>query len=119
MMLKKIFLGLLAVAVVFGAGAFIGRSTKHDMVISSSTAGASYTGGFKSGATGAEGAIRSVAGPTPTNVIVVKEGQSIQAAIKSAPKGTVIRVMPGTYHETVYVDKDDIRIIGVIEDGRR
>ena len=27
--------------------------------------------------------------------------------------------MPGTYHETVYVDKDDIRIIGVIEEGRR
>ncbi len=27
--------------------------------------------------------------------------------------------MPGTYHETVYIDKDDIRIIGVIDAGRR
>ena len=27
--------------------------------------------------------------------------------------------MPGTYHETVYVDKDGIRIIGVIEAGSR
>ena len=64
-------------------------------------------------------AIRSVAGPAPTNIVVVKDGESIQAAIKTAPKGTIIRVMPGTYHETVYVDKDDIRIIGVIEGGRR
>jgi len=117
---KKIFLGLLAAALVFGAGAYIGRSSKHDMVISSSTAGASYSGGFKTdGATRPEGAIRSVAGPTPTNMVVVKDGESIQAAIKAAPKGTVVRVMPGTYHETVYIDKDDIRIIGVIEEGRR
>ena len=65
------------------------------------------------------GAIRSVAGPAPTNIVVVKDGESIQAAVKSAPKGTIVRVMPGNYHETVYVDKDDIRIIGVIEGGRR
>ena len=51
--------------------------------------------------------------------MVVKDGESIQAAIKAAPKGTIVRVMPGTYHETVYIDKDDIRIIGVIEEGRR
>ena len=118
-MKKRIFLGLLAAALVFGAGAFIGRSTKHDVVISSSTAGASYSGGFKASASKSAGAIRSVAGPAPTNIVVVKDGESIQAAIKSAPKGTIIRVMPGTYHETVYVDKDDIRIIGVIEEGRR
>src|SRR6185503_6423383 len=117
---KKLFLGLLAVALVFGAGAYYGRSSKHDMVISSSTAGASYGGGFKGvGAETAAGAIRSVAGPTPTNVVIVKDGQSIQAAVKAAPRGTVIRVMPGTYHETVYIDKDDIRIVGVIEEGRR
>ena len=119
-MKKKIFLGLLVVALVFGAGMFYGRLSKRDMVISSSTAGASYSGGFKSdGAAQPAGGIRSVAGPTPTNVVVVKDGQSILAAVKAAPKGTIIRVMPGTYHETVYVDKDDIRIIGVIEGGKR
>jgi parallel beta-helix repeat protein len=118
--LKKLVLTLLSAAAIFGGGMYFGRVSKHDMVISSSTAGASYSGGFKSdGATGAPSAIRTVAGPTPTHVVMVKEGQSIQAAIKAAPKGTVIRVMPGTYHETVYVDKDDIRIIGVIEGGRR
>jgi len=117
-MKKKFMLGLLSLVLVFGAGAFFGRVSKRDMVISSSTAGASYSGGYKSADKSAV-AIRSVAGPAPTNVVVVKDGESIQAAVKSAPKGTIIRVMPGTYHETVYVDKDDIRIIGVIEAGRR
>jgi parallel beta-helix repeat protein len=120
MMKKRIVLGLLAAVLAFGAGAFFGRSTKHDVVISSSTAGASYSGGFTSeSASKSAGAIRSVAGPAPTNIVVVKDGESIQAAVKAAPKGTIVRVMPGTYHETVYVDKDDIRIIGVIEGGRR
>lgn len=119
-MKKKIFLGLLATALVLGAGVFIGRSTQPAMVISSSAAsGPSYSGGFKTDALAPAGGIHTVAGPAPTNVVVVKEGQSIQAAIKAAPKGTIIRVMPGTYHETVYVDKDDIRIIGVIEAGKR
>jgi parallel beta-helix repeat protein len=117
---KKFILGLLLAALVFGGGAFFGRVSKKDMIISSSTAGASYSGGFKAGgAAPADGPIHSVAGPTPTNIVIVEDGESIQAAIKAAPKGTIIRVMPGTYHETVYVDKDDIRIIGVIEKGRR
>jgi len=116
---KKLFLGLLGVALVFVAGAFYGRVSKQDVVISSSTGGASYAGGFKTDAAAPAGGIRSVAGPAPTNIVVVKDGESIQSAIKAAPKGTIIRVMPGTYHETVYVDKDDIRIIGVIEKGRR
>ena len=111
----------------FGAGAYFGRSTKQDVVISSSTSGASYGGGFKaegeaaggSKAAAATGRIKSVAGPAPTNVVVVKDGESIQAAVKAAPAGTIVRVMPGTYHETVYIDKDNIRIIGVIEEGRR
>src|SRR4051812_41982987 len=114
-MKKRLILGLLAAALAFGAGTFYGRISKRDMVISSSAAGASYSGGFKS--EGKE-VVRSVAGPAPASVVVVKDGESIQAAVKAAPPGTLIRVMPGTYHETVYVDKDDIRIIGVIEAGR-
>src|SRR5262245_50589177 len=118
MMMKK---GLIAFAVallLFGAGAYLGRSSKQNMMISSSTAGASYSGGFKTDAAGAA-VIRSVAGPAPTHIVVVKDGESIQAAIKTAPRGTIVRVLPGTYHETVYIDKDDIRIIGVIQEGRR
>jgi len=46
-MKKRIILGLLAAALLFGAGTFFGRSSKQDLLISSSTAGASYGGGFK------------------------------------------------------------------------
>ena len=123
--MKKGFgLGLLAAVLAFSAGTYFGRGSKQDLMISSPTAGASYGGGFKAegggaGVTQPEGVIRSVTGPAPTNVVVVKDGESIQAVIKTAPQGTIVRVMPGTYHETVYIDKDDIRIIGVIEGGRR
>jgi pectin methylesterase-like acyl-CoA thioesterase len=47
----------------------------------------------------------------------VKEGESIQAAVTQAKAGDTIKVYPGTYHETVFVDKDDISLIGVVEDG--
>ncbi len=52
-------------------------------------------------------------------VVVVKDGESIQQAVQNAAPGTTIQVMPGTYKETVYIDKDGIRLIGVIEAGRR
>ena len=47
----------------------------------------------------------------------VKDGESIQAAVTKAQTGDTIRVFPGTYHETVFIDKDDISLVGVIEDG--
>lgn len=49
----------------------------------------------------------------------VKDGESIQAAVAKANQGDVIMVYPGTYSETVYIDKDNIRIYGVIENGER
>lgn len=51
--------------------------------------------------------------------VTVKPGDSIQAAVKAAKPGTSIFIMPGTYSETVYIDKDNIRLIGVIEQGKR
>jgi len=47
----------------------------------------------------------------------VRDGGSIQEAVKKAEPGDLIRVFPGTYRETVYVDKDDIRFQGIIRDG--
>jgi len=93
----------------------------------SGAAGASYEGGFKAtgeaAATVAEatlgGNIKAVAGAPGAAVVTVKDGESIQAAVTAAQPGTTIRIMPGTYHETVYIDKDNIRLIGVIEAGRR
>ena len=47
----------------------------------------------------------------------VKDGESIQAAVAKAKAGDTIKVFPGTYHETIYVDKDDISLIGIVENG--
>ncbi|MFO1407700.1 MAG: parallel beta-helix domain-containing protein [Steroidobacteraceae bacterium] len=120
---KGVVLGVIVAVAAFAGGAWYGRSSKSAVVVTSGSGGASYTGGVKeAGATtdaAKAAALRYVAGPAPTNVVVVKDGESIQAAVKAAPAKTIIRVMPGTYHETVYVDKDDIRIIGVVEAGRR
>jgi parallel beta-helix repeat protein len=37
--------------------------------------------------------------------------------VKAAAAGDTILVYPGTYRETVYVDKDDITLKGVVEEG--
>lgn len=68
-------------------------------------------------ASGPATAIRSLETPTSGELIVVKDGESIQDAVKAASPGAVIKVMPGTYKETVYVDKDNITLSGVIEQG--
>ncbi|NQD38875.1 cytochrome-c peroxidase [Permianibacter sp. IMCC34836] len=55
---------------------------------------------------------------TAGKVHTVKDGESIQAAVLAAQPGDTIRVMPGTYKEIVYIDKDDIAIVGVISDSK-
>ena len=50
-------------------------------------------------------------------VIEVKKGSSIQEAVKKAEAGDVIRVYPGTYTETVYIDKENVSLQGVITGG--
>ena len=50
-------------------------------------------------------------------VIVVKPGESIQDAVHKAQPGDTVQVMPGTYSETVYIDKDNIALVGVIHGG--
>ena len=51
--------------------------------------------------------------------IEVRKGEKIQAAVAKAKPGDIIMVYPGTYFETVYIDKDNIRLYGVIEKGKR
>lgn len=126
-MKKAWILVVVAAVAAFGAGMYFGRSTKTDVVVTAGSGGASYGGGFEAegeaaaavAAATATGAIKSVAGPPTDRFVVVRDGESIQAAVRAAEPGTTIRVMPGTYRETVYVDKDGIRIVGVIEAGRR
>jgi len=108
------------VAAAFAGGLYLGRSGDQPMVITQSSDGAGYGGGFET--QGDEGLARSSGSIARRDrqgqVRVVNDGQSIMAAVKQAQPGDTIQVMPGTYHETVYVDKDDIRIIGVIDQAR-
>ncbi len=50
-------------------------------------------------------------------IIEVKKGGSIQAAVEKAKPGDLIRVFPGTYSENVFIDKDDISLQGVVING--
>ena len=61
---------------------------------------------------------RSVGGSGTGSVHEVRDGESIQAAVAAAGAGDVIRVYPGTYRESVYIDKDDLVLQGVVIDGR-
>ena len=47
-------------------------------------------------------------------IIEVREGERIQDAVNQAVPGDEIRVYPGLYSETVYVDKDDITLRGIV-----
>lgn len=49
-----------------------------------------------------------------SKVHVVKDGETIQAAVGRAEPGDTIQVMPGTYKETVFIDKDNLSVVGVI-----
>lgn len=51
------------------------------------------------------------------NIIEVRNGSSIQNAVKEANPGDLIRVYPGTYSENVYIDKDNISLQGVVING--
>lgn len=90
--------------------------------VASGVTGPSYQGRVadKLQALPATGSAKNVAGPPQSDVVVVVEdGDSIQEAVKQAAPGTTIQVRPGTYHETVYIDKDGIRLVGIIEKGER
>ena len=50
-------------------------------------------------------------------IIAVKDGGSIQKAVAEAEPGDLIQVYPGKYHETVYIDKNNISFQGIIING--
>ncbi len=124
-------IAVLLVVAAFAAGMQVGKKSGGEPVVTSSSGGASY-GGPASGETATEadvaearklikkGSSKFVAGPPMSDVVVtVEDGQSIQEAVKAAEPGTTIHVMPGTYNETVYIDKDGIRLLGIIKGSER
>ncbi|WP_101757727.1 parallel beta-helix domain-containing protein [Oceanicoccus sp. KOV_DT_Chl] len=102
----------------FGAGIYIGQSGEGPAPVITGSDGASFSGGYNA-ADDADAAASGSAQPVVKGAVhVVKNGESIQAAVTAAQPGDTIQVMPGTYVETVYIDKDNIHMLGVIEKGK-
>ena len=117
--MNKPFLIVLALALV-AAGYYLGQSGKREPTVIK--VAAEQKSDFKSSGTelsqgNVGGVVRSIKTPSNGVVVVVKDGESIQEAVAAAEPGTVIKVLPGTYRETVYIDKDNITLSGVIEQG--
>ncbi len=60
----------------------------------------------------------SLAFAAQAEILTVKPGSSIQAAVTQAKPGDTIRVMPGVYRETVFIDKENITLQGVVLNGQ-
>jgi parallel beta-helix repeat protein len=119
-------LAVVLVVVAFALGMYLGQGSGGPAVITSSGDGAAYQGASqpseKSEANEfvVQGSSKFVAGPPTSDVVItVEDGQSIQQAVQAAAPGTTIHVMPGTYNETVYIDKDGIRLIGIVKGSER
>lgn len=119
--MNKLVLVIGAAALLAG-GFYVGKSQQAEPTVikldSQPKAAFSSGGAEEVAAAAGGGAVRTWETPTTGALVVVKDGESIQDAVAAAEPGTVIKVMPGTYKETVYIDKDNITLSGVIEEGR-
>ena len=99
---------LIAAVILFAAGYIYSNKKKSD-------APPPPTVNYFSGAGNKD--ISGLQNTEQRNVIEVKPGQLIQDAVNKAKSGDLIRVYPGTYKETVYIDKDNIYLQGVVREG--
>ncbi len=110
---KKLLLIVAAIALLL-IGAFAGMKYAGDNRATVVGDTSRYSATMQEG-----GALtRSVGGSGTGIVHEVRDGDSIQAAVAAAGEGDVIRVFPGTYSETVYIDRDDLVISGVVLDNQ-
>ena len=113
----KKLLSVAIAAALLGGGVYLG--TKLGSNNSATIVGGADRYAKADNKTAAVGSLaKSVGASGKGKVLDVKDGESIQAAVRAAVPGDVIRIYPGTYKETVYIDKDDILITGVIEQGK-
>lgn len=112
---------ILGAAALLVGGYYLGKSGQQPATVikvDSEPKAAFTSSGAEEVAVTTGAAVRSLVTPTSGELIVVKDGESIQDAVVAASPGAVIKVMPGTYKETVYIDKDNITLSGVIEQGK-
>ena len=108
---------LMLAVFVFVCGWILGSNKQPGPIITSSEGGASYDGGYR---TTAGDKVAAVTKRLSTGIIhIINPGDSIQSVVEMSQPGDTIQVLPGTYSETVYIDKDDIHLMGVIDQGRR
>ncbi len=120
--MKKLLVLLLILGIAFVGGVYFGKQGEQTSRITNSQNGSSFVGGYNAESDQTLGAATADSPQEverQANVLQVKEGEKIQDAVRLAEPGDTIQVFPGQYSETVYVDKDDIRLIGVIQEGAR
>lgn len=100
-------LGLLLGALIFGGS----DGPPQEQVVNSNPL---LRGG--EGSSGQGGSLGIAAEQTGTRHVVTN-GMSIQDAVTAASAGDIIEVHPGTYKETVYIDKHNITMTGVVDEG--
>jgi len=105
-MAKKLVTIIFAIALL-AAGVYVGKQVSSDnrgTVVGDSSR-------YESGSD-VSSLLQSVGASGTGAVHEVRDGDSIQAAVSVANPGDVIKVFPGTYVESVYIDKDDILLTG-------
>lgn len=112
---KKQALGFVLVAVIAAAASHVyTRRTMIQAPTAPAESTASALAGAARGTSAAAPGYLPKAGQTSGHVWVVKPEDTIQDVVAKAQAGDTIQLMPGTYHQTVYIDKDDIALVGVI-----
>jgi parallel beta-helix repeat protein len=114
---KKVIVGVVVVVVIAAATGY--QYARRTVVRAPDTASQSASAelGVAHRAAGAGSTAVLAAARQTGQVIPVKPGESIQAAVAKAQPGDTVQVLPGTYRETVYIDKDDIALVGVVRGG--
>jgi parallel beta-helix repeat protein len=107
-MIKKILFVLVVLMAGIGIGKFVLNDAEGTVMPSPNTL---YRASSSEGV-----ALRAKLEFTGT-IHEVREGDLIMDAVREASPGDLIRVYPGTYKETVYIDKDDISFQGIIKEG--
>lgn len=113
--MKKIILGIFIGVALAGIGIYAYQHSKQESGAARVETSESGLAAAKRKSTDGGASLRGVA--MTGAILTVKNGESIQSAVIKAKSGDTIQVMPGVYKETVYIDKDNIALVGVIQDG--